>query len=205
MPALLLVFGLITISSFLVVIPFVTGLVAYRRLPSAGRWLTWLMCVWLIVEGIAYSLRIEGLNNWVVYMMLSFFEIIIVTMLYQSIFKNEKAKTITTALAWVGLFIVVGEYSIVQSAENIIAALFECIFFIGMGLYAFYEMTSMKIGDKFVFINIVIMFFFFGSGIYYASWKFLEKDTLMTAIIAHAYLLIISYSLFTFGLWRLRA
>jgi hypothetical protein len=179
-------------------------LVAYRRLPSAGRWLTLLMCVWLIIEAIAYSLRIEGKNNWLVYMMLSFFEIIIVTMAYQSIFQNEKAKTISTALAWVGMFIVVGEYSMVQSAENTIAVLYECVFFIGMGLYTFYEMTHLKTSLKFRFINVVIIFFFLSSCIYYTSWKFMEKDTFMIAITAHAYLLIVCYSLFTYGLWKLR-
>jgi hypothetical protein len=198
------VFGLVTISSFAVAVPLVTGLIAFRRLPAPGRWLTSLMFVWLIVEAIAYSLRIEGKSNWVVYMMLSFFEIIIMTMLYQSIFKDEKAKTITTALAWVGMFIVVAEYSLVQSAENTIAMLYECVFFIGMGLYAAYEMTLAKTSLKYMFINATVIFFFLGSAIYYASWKFMERDTFMMAVIAHAYLLLVCYSLFTYGLWKLR-
>lgn len=196
--------SMVTISSFFVIVPLLTGLIAYRRLPSAGRWLTLLMCVWLIIEAVAYSLRLEGKNNWLVYMMLSFFEIIIVTMAYQSIFQNEKAKTVCTALAWVGMFIVVGEYSMVQSANNTVAVLYECTFFTGMGLYTFHEMNLLKTSVRFKFINLVIIFFFLSSGIYYASWKFMEKETFLTAITVHAYLLIIGYSLFTYGLWKLR-
>jgi hypothetical protein len=198
------VISLVTIASFSVAIPFLTGLIVYRRIPSAGRWLTWLMAAWLAIETVAYTLRIEGKNNWLVYMILSFFEIIIVTMFYQSIFQNEKAKTVCTVLAWAGLFLVVGEYSMVQSPENTIAILYECAFFFGMGLYAFYEMTLMQTSLKFKFVNLVTMFFFLGSAVYYASWKFMEKDTFMLAITAHAYLLIICYGLFTYGIWKLR-
>jgi hypothetical protein len=179
-------------------------LVTYRRLPAAGRWLTWLMAAWLVIESIAFVLRSEGQNNWLVYMMLSFFEIIIVTMFYQSIFRNENVKTACTALAWAGLFIIVAEYSIVQSPANVIGILYECAFFLGMGLYALYEMTHLKTSLQFKFINVVVMFFFFGSAIYYASWKFMDNETFMTAITAHAYLLIICYGLFTYGLWKLQ-
>src|SRR5688500_15961018 len=104
--------GLVTVASFSVVIPLLAGIISFRRLPPAGRWLTLLLLVWLIVETIAYALRMEGQNNWLVYMMLSFFEILILTVFYQSIFREERAKNICTALAWVGLFIIVAEYSI---------------------------------------------------------------------------------------------
>jgi hypothetical protein len=187
-----------------VAVPFVTGLATYRRLPAAGRWLTWLMAAWLVIEAIAFALRAEGQNNWLVYMMLSFFEIIIVTMFYQSIFRNENVKTLCTVLAWAGLFIIVAEYSMVQSPANVIGILYECAFFFGMGLYALYEMTLQKTSPQFKFINVVVMFFFLGSAVYYASWKFMDKETFLMVITAHAYLLIISYSLFTYGLWKLR-
>lgn len=180
------------------------GLVNYRSLPAAGRWFTWLMAVWLIIEIIAYMLRMKGTNNWIVYMMLSFFEILIMTMFYQSIFQNHIAKTICTALAWIGLFVVVGEYSTVQSPDNTLGVLYECAFFVGMGLYAFYEMNVMKQDQKFRLLNSVVIFFFLASGIYYASWKFMEKDTFMMAITAHAYMLIIFYGLFTYSIWKLR-
>jgi hypothetical protein len=180
------------------------GFMIYSQLPPAGRWLTWLMAVWLIIEGIAYALRIEGQSNWLVYMMLSFLEIIVVTMFYQSIFRNENAKTICTALAWVGLFIIVAEYSMVQSPENVIGILYECAFFFGMGLYTLYEMKLLKTSLQFKFINAVVMFFFLSSAVYYASWKFMDQETFLTAITAHAYLLILSYGLFTYGLWKLR-
>ena len=196
--------GLVTIASFSVAIPLLSGLVIYRRLPWAGRWLTWLMAVWLVVEIIAFILRLKGNNNWLVYMMLSFFEIIIVTSFYQSIFQNEKVKTICTALAWVGVFVIVGEYSTVQNPVNTIGIFYECVFFFGMGLYTFYEMSLMQTSTKFKFLNSVVMFFFLGSAIYYASWKVMEKDTFMIAITAHAYLLLICYALFTYGIWRLR-
>jgi hypothetical protein len=173
-------------------------------LPAAGRWLTWLMAAWLVIEAIAFALRSAGQNNWLVYMMLSFFEIIIVTMFYQSIFRNENVKTLCTVLAWAGLFIIVAEYSMVQSPANVIGILYECAFFFGMGLYALYEMTLQKTSPQFKFINVVVMFFFLGSAVYYASWKFMDKETFLMVITAHAYLLIISYSLFTYGLWKLR-
>jgi hypothetical protein len=201
---LLKVIPLVTIASFSVAIPFVTGLATYRRLPSPGRWLTWLMAAWLVIETVAYILRVESQNNWLVYMMLSFFEILIVTMFYQSIFKNEKACTVATVLAWVGLFVIVAEYSIDQSPVNVIGILYECVFFFGMGLYAFYEMSALKTSQKFRFVNAVVMFFFLGSGIYYMSWKFMDSETFMTAITAHAYLLLMCYALFTYGLWKLR-
>lgn len=137
-------------------------------------------------------------------MMLSFFEIIIVTMFYQSIFRNENVRTLSTALAWVGLFVIVAEYSMDQSAVNTISTLYECAFFFGMGVYTFYEMTLLKTSLKFKFINVVTMFFFLGSAVYYASWKFMDKETFLLAITAHAYLLIICYSLFTYGIWKLR-
>lgn len=162
------------------------------------------MAAWLVFEAIAYMLRMERANNWVVYMMLSFFELIIVTMFYQSIIRDDKVKTACTALAWVGLFVVVGEYSLVQSAVNTIGTLYECVFFFGMGLYAFYEMSLMKASWRFSFVNTIVMFFFLGSAVYYASWKFMERETFMIAITAHAYLLIIFYTLFTYGLWKLR-
>ena len=146
----------------------------------------------------------NGTSNWIVYMMLSFFEILIVTMFYQSIFENVRAKTASTALAWVGLFVVVGEYSTVQSAENTIGILYECVFFFGMGAYALYEMGRQKISAKFKFLNSVVMFFFLSSGIYYASWRFMEKDTFLMAITLHAYLLLAFYSLVTYGILKLR-
>lgn len=197
--------GLVTIASFSVSIPLITGLISFRRLPAAGRWVTGLMFVWLAVEVVAFELRIQGRNNWLVYMMLSFFEILIVTMFYQSIFQNDKVKTLTTALAWVGLFVVVAEYSIIQSPENIVGILYECVFFFGMGLYAFHEMKLVQALSKFKFLNLVIMFFFLGTAVYYASWKFMEEHIFMLAIIAHAYLLLVCYGLFTYGLWKLRA
>lgn len=146
----------------------------------------------------------EGASNWIVYMMLSFFEILIVTMFYQSIFQNHHVKTVCTALAWVGLFVIVGEYSTIQSAENTIGIIYECTFFFAMGLYAVYEMSGSNLWSRFKFLNTAVMFFFLTSGIYYASWKFMEKDTFMMAITAHAYLLLICYTLFTYGIWRMR-
>ena len=114
------------------------------------------------------------MSNWIVYMMLSFFEILIVTMFYQSIFENDNVKSVSTALAWIGIFVVVGEYSTVQSPENTIGTLYECVFFFGMGAYAFYEMGRQKISVKFKFLNSVVMFFFLSSGIYCRAgglWK----------------------------------
>jgi hypothetical protein len=197
-------FTLVTISSFFVAIPLLVGLWNYRSLPAAGRWFTWLMAAWLVIEIIAFILRMNGTSNWIVYMMLSFFEILIVTMFYQSIFENGRVKTASTALAWIGLFVVVGEYSTVQSAENTIGVLYECVFFFGMGAYALYEMGRQKISAKFKFLNSVVMFFFLSSGIYYASWRYMEKDTFLMAITVHAYLLLVFYSLFTYGILKLR-
>ena len=162
------------------------------------------MAAWLIIETVAYVLRAESKNNWLVYMMLSFFEILIVTMFYQSIFRDEKAKMISTILAWVGLFVIVAEYSMVQSPVNVIGILYECAFFVGMGMYAFYEMSLTKTSPQFKFVNVVVMFFFLGSAVYYASWKFMDNETFMMAITAHAYLLLICYGLFTYGIWKLR-
>jgi hypothetical protein len=180
------------------------GLLNYRSLPNAGRWFTWLMAVWLIIEIIAFMLRIKGTNNWIVYMMLSFFEILLMTMFYQSIFQNHTVKTICTALAWIGLFVIVGEYSMIQSAENTIGVLYECSFFVAMGLYALYEMNVMKHDQRFKFLNSVMIFFFVASGLYAASWKFMERDTFIMAITLHAYMLIIFYGLFTYSIWKLR-
>jgi hypothetical protein len=198
--------GVVTIASFSVVIPLLAGVVSFRRLPAAGRWLILLLFVWLIVETIAYSLRMEGQNNWLVYMMLSFFEILILTVFYQSIFQDERAKNLCTALAWVGLFIIVAEYSIVQSPENVISVLYECAYFFGMGLYVANEIKYNRIPMRFKWINWSVMFYFLGTALYVASWKYLMKDgaTFMLAVKAHAYFLLVCYSLFTYTIWKLR-
>jgi hypothetical protein len=199
--------GLVTIASFSVAIPLLTGIVSFRRLPAAGRWLTLLLFVWLIVETIAYTLRTEGQNNWLVYMMLSFFEILILTVFYQSIFQDEKVKNLCTALAWVGLFIIVAEYSIVQSPENVISVLYECAFFFGMGLYVANEINYNRISMRFKWINGIVMLYFIGTALYVASWKYLLKDeaTFMLAVKAHAYFLVVCYSVFTYSIWTLRS
>jgi hypothetical protein len=198
--------GLITVASFSVVIPLLAGIITFRRLPAAGRWLTLLLLVWLIVETIAYALRMEGQNNWLVYMMLSFFEILILTVFYQSIFRDERAKNICTALAWVGLFIIVAEYSIVQSPENVISVLYECAFFFGMGLYVSNEINDERVSIRFKWINGTVMFYFLGTAMYVASWKYLLKDqaNFMLAVNVHAYFLLACYSLFTYYIWNLQ-
>jgi hypothetical protein len=190
-------FSLITIATFVVAIPFLVGVARYSQLPTAGKWLTGLMGIWLLVEIAAYILRIQSINNWFLYMLLSFFELAIITMFYTHIFKRERAKTI----------VIVVEFWLLQEPANTLGILYESLFIISMGLYALYEWIVQHTSGTYNLVNIVMITFFLGSGVYFASTQFLlesNKGLFMLAMKAHAYLLLICYSLFAFGLWRLR-
>lgn len=202
----MMLIDLVTISSFSVVVPFLIGVLLYKRLPSAGRWITWLMTVWLAAETISYLLRIRGITNWNVYMLLSLAELMIVTTFYKQIFVNSKAKRIIVILAWLGMLIAVSEFILMKGPANSVTLLYESVFFIGMGLYASYEIAIAKRSPEFSVLIVGISVLFLGSAVYFSSWNFMKYDEGLFRIFgtAHAYLLIICYSIFSYGLWRLQ-
>jgi hypothetical protein len=201
-----MIFDLVTIASFCVVIPFLVGVISYKKMPGAGRCATWLMGAWLVAECSAYYLRIQGYTNWIVYVLLSYAEISIVTILFLNIFVSNFAKKITLWLACLGLLIVSLELLIGKGASSSVTIMYESFFFFGMGLYAFYETIVLNAFSKFNLLNIGIMLMFLGSAVYFASWQFMKVDIALFKLFgnAHAVLLIICYSIFTVGLWRLR-
>jgi hypothetical protein len=195
---------LIPISTFFVVIPLLVGVVFYNRLTRAEQIFTWLLGVWLITESVAFSMATMKIYNWDVYALLSFAEIIIVTLFFRQIFISNYAKKVIVWLAWIGLAIACTEYATVKGPENTITMFYECLFFFGMGLYHFFEMTASDINGKYNLIVTCMMAFFLGSGIYFCSWRFIKYDESLFNLFlyAHAYLLIICYSVFAYSLWR---
>jgi hypothetical protein len=198
-----MLFDFFTIASFTVIVPMITGLVLYKRLPLPARSVTWLLIAWFITEICAYWLRVHTITNWNIYVVLTFVELVIVTRFYRSIFVSNKAKQVAAWLAWVGIAIVIAEYALMNSPASTISLFYESLFFIGMGLYAFGEFVTENNGD-YMLMNATIMIMFMGSAVYFASWQFMKYDKQMFIMFAkaHAVLLIACYSLFTVALWR---
>lgn len=190
----------------MVVVPLLIGMAVYKRLPSPGRLITWLMVTWFITECLALYFRKNGHGTWNIYVMLSLAEIVIVTSFYRQIFISATAKSIIAWLAWIGLAVVITEYAWMNGPSNSITMLYESFFFFGMGLYAFFEMVVNKAPMDFAMVNVCIMVMFVGSGVYFASWHWMrnQESLFRTFAHAHAYLLIVCYSLFSYSIWKLQ-
>lgn len=191
----------------MVTIPLLVGLAVYKRLPGPGRWITWLMATWFITECIALYLRKNGYGTWNLYVLLSFAEIVIVTTFYRQIFTNERAKSTAAWLAWIGIAVGITEYAWMAGPANSITMMYECVFFIAMGLYAFYEMFSTRTGETLSQVNFILIVMFLGSGIYFASWHWMRNTEALFKLFAgaHAWLLVICYPLFAYSLWKLQS
>lgn len=194
------------ISSFLVLAPFLVGVIIYNQLPRPGRYVTWLLAAWFVAEIFAYALRVNGYSNWNVYVLLSFGEIVIITMFYKDIFVSRRIKSIIIWIACMGLGLVSAEYVLSESFDNTFTMLFECLFFFGMGLYAFYEMIIHRTSSEYSLLVGCIMVLFLGSAVYFSTWKFMKHDESLFRLFghAHSFLLVGCYGLFTYSLWRLR-
>jgi hypothetical protein len=196
---------LATISSFAVLLPLITGIFFYRRLPNAGRYITFLLAGWLIAEIVGQVMARKGIPNWNIYVLLSLFEIVIVTMFFKEVIINRQIKSVFVWMAWIGVAIVIFEYAVSNGPDNTISILFESAFFFAMGLYALYEMFFQKLIVRYSAIVLSLMFYFLGSMVYLTGWKFMKHDLDLLRLFAdaHAYLMIACYLLFAYNLCRL--
>lgn len=197
---------LVAISSFSVLLPLAVATLNYRRLPKPAKYITWLLVLWLIAETVSYLLRINGLHNWEVYLVVSIVEIVAITAFYRQIFISPKAKKLSVLIAWIAIAVTIAEYAITKAPMNTLTLLFDSAFFFGMGLYGFYEYSLTNGPSEFRLLNISVMILFLGSAVYFSSWKFMKYDEYLFKLYGniHAYFLIGCYTLFTISLWRLR-
>lgn len=201
-------FDVASISSLLVFVPAFAGVLLYKRLPRPGQIITWLLCMWFVAESIAhFALRMNGISNWWVYFIVSVVEMGIITMFYRSIYTHEYAKRIIVWLAWLGWVITFGEYGILKEPMGPVSLLYASLFYFAMGLWFFYELVMLNASESFVWINVAIILLFVGSAVYFSTWQFMKSDLPLFRLFtkAHAYLLVVCYTIFTVGIWRLRS
>lgn len=186
-------------------LPLAVGVVRYKKLSEAARRIIWLLLAWLIAETVAQVLARKGIANWNVYVALSFVEIVIITEFYRRVFVSRKAKSLVAWIAWGGLVLVCTEYAISNSPDNMVTMFFECTFFFGMGLFAFYEMVIYKSWQYDLLVS-CIMLFFLTSAVYFSTWKFMKYDKSLFILFGnvHAFVMIAGYGFFTYSLWRSR-
>jgi hypothetical protein len=194
------------VAAFVVTIPLTVGIVLYRKLAPAGKYLTLLLVSWFTAELFSYVLRVNGYENWTVYFLLSFAEIVLVTMFYKQIYSNRHAKSIIVWIAWIGIAIVPSEFAIANGPDNTVTMFFECTFFIVMGLYALYEGVFQKSETNYTLVVGCLMIFFLGSAVYFSTWRFMKYDEALFRLFGHVHgvLLIACYLAFSVSLWRLR-
>ena len=194
------------VTAFTVVIPLVVGLVVFRKLPDAGKYIVWLIVAWFVAEVLSYITRMMGYSNWSIYLILSFAEIVLVTMFFKKILRNPIAISIISWLTWMGLALVVTESTLSNSANNTITMLYECLLFFSMGLYFLYENVLTKRASEYVALTVCLMTFFLASSVYFTMWRFIKNDKELFLIFgnAHGLLLVGCYIVFAFGLWRLQ-
>jgi hypothetical protein len=198
---------LIYISSLSVIIPFAIGVSVYKSLPDPARVITWLLGAWLLSEGAAQFVAWLKYPNWHVFMLLSGIELILVSTFFRKIFVSKIAGMIATWSTFFGMILTIEEFIRTGEPMGTLPQIYDCLFFFGMGLYYFYEVTAEDAPNRFNWITSAIMVMFVGSAAYFGSWELMKDQHGLFRMFgaAHAVLLVICYSLFTVGLWRLRS
>jgi hypothetical protein len=202
-----MIIDLVAVASFSVALPLTIGLFISRRLPKPSRYIIWLLATWLIAETLAYILRVNSISNWWIYILLSLFQIILLTDFFRGIIANSKVKAVFSWLGWLGIAILIVECSIAKGPSSTITSFYEGIFYFGMGLYYFYE-SIFKEGKThdYTFLVVTILMLFLGSTVFLCTWTFMKYDEKIFRLFGdvHAFLLIGCYFLFTLSLWRLQ-
>jgi hypothetical protein len=191
----------VTIGQFALIIPLIYILVRWKKLPNECIWILLLLILWLVTEVILYVTRINNISNiWVLYFITPF-QMFILFAFFSSILKKRK---IMLVLMLAGLTINFLEYFYKPTGLNSVSQIYQCLIITIVGIYTYYKISKDDVESRWTWMIGAITFFFMGSGIYFSAFILMDNFTLLKLLgIIHIVRLLITYGLFTLGVWKL--
>jgi hypothetical protein len=201
---------LITILSFVVVIPFAFGVAVFNRIPKALQFLVMLCGAWFITEIFMFVLRMQGAQNAFLSYPLTAVEIMLFVLFYLRATRSGRRPRRTSDYFFAVIFflsipLVVFDWYYFGTPLNTFSLSVEYILITGMALYLYAQTVSGKAPADFSTVNLTLLFYFLSSFPYFVAWEWLRTSNLeLLKVLSwfHLYVHAICYLVFTFTLWR---
>jgi len=194
-------FYLVTILSFVVVIPFAIGMRYFNRMPQAMSVIVLLCGAWSITEILMFSLRVQGINN----AFLSYALTAVEVYLFSGFYFHTTGNRYIRMIAFSSIPLVVFDYLVFGTPLNTFSLVVEYILITGMAVYLFIQITRRKASADFFLINLTLLFYFLSSFPYFLAWEWLRTTNMdLLGLLAgiHLYVHAICYLIIAFTLWK---
>lgn len=195
------VIHVVTILSFIVVIPLAFGIRVFHRIPKALQYIVLLCAAWFITELAMYCLRIQGITNASLSYLLTAVEIY----LFAAFYFVSTGTRIIRWIAFLGVPLIAFDWILFGTPLNTFSLAIEYLLITGLALHLFYQITCGRASADFFVINLTLLFYLLSSFPYFVAWEWLRTtnmDLLTTMSFIHLYVHAICYLVITFELWR---
>lgn len=193
-----------TIGLYCPLIPLVVGFMRWKRLSMASRLVVWLMLSLFVTGAVVYLVnryRLTSTNLWTGYLF-SPFHLLFTSLFYISLLPLRSR--LISYFSWAGFFLILIEFAFRGVGNfNSISIVYQCLLFTVLGIYLIYCMAIGSVSFDYALSNGGILLYYMGSVTYYIAFLRVDDMHLLYLLSTwHLVLLILSYIIITFGLWK---
>lgn len=203
-----------SISTFSFLIPFILGLIYYRKLKAAERVILIILLIVFVTEIINSITASKGINNLIVGRIYSLFEFYLLLYFYTLFFQTNSFRKLSWILALIFPVLALLDYLKLngESKSDSFAATSEGLIFISFSLAAFYRIMKYVLYDDilnapFFWINTAYLTYFAGTLFMFAFFNMILKNQeqyLYQVYLINVAMNFICYILIAIGFWKTR-
>lgn len=191
----------ITITAFMVLVPFAVGVRYYRELPTAIIPLVWLLGTWSVAEVYCFVLRLYHVSNSHVSFILIPTQLVLFLVFY---FRASPTFKFPIPLMAIGFVVTALDY-VVGNQFSSLGISYQYIVVVALNCYLYYEIVTYKASQHYFGVNLTLLFYLLSSFPYFFAYEWLrirDMHALMLLGNIHAGMHAICYLVLAYQIWK---